>query len=492
MSRLRFATSPSSALKGAETLILIAPRRTWRKSWCGFLDGKAWLATLEKAIRNSGTSPAGTATSTLTGEKVLQRVIAISLPDEVSRHNSPARHEAALKSLKRLGLKKSDHVAVIAALDEPGHQIALANAVGRKFCLYSSKTGAGKSGNLSFAAVDAKGAALRCSKLTQETVHAARWAAELVDTPTAELSAADFVRVTKKALRGIAGVSVSEIRGNKLLENKLGGLHAVGRCAVVEPRLLLLSFKPKAAKRHVGLVGKGVVYDTGGLSLKGKMGMPGMKSDMGGAAAVAGAFRALVASGFSDRLTVAIPLAENAIGPNAFRNDDIIHMHSGHSVEINNTDAEGRLLLGDGCSYLARKIKPDLIIDAATLTGAQLVATGYAHAAVVSNREGLEKKAVSAGLASGDLVHPLPFAPEFYQSEFSSRVADMRNSVANRSNAQASCAAQFIYAQIDDVNIPWLHVDLAGPAFRDGRGTGFGVALLADLASRIQNSDLKS
>ena len=96
------------------------------------------------------------------------------------------------------------------------------------------------------------------------------------------------------------------------------------------------------------------------------------------------------------------------------------------------------------------------------------------------------------GRATGDLVHPLPFAPEFYQAEFGSRVADMKNSVANRSNAQSSCAAQFIYAQIDDVDTPWLHVDLAGPAFRDGRGTGFGVALLTDMASSVTKSDLKS
>jgi probable aminopeptidase NPEPL1 len=161
-------------------------------------------------------------------------------------------------------------------------------------------------------------------------------------------------------------------------------------------------------------------------------------------------------------------------------------------VEINNTDAEGRLLLADAVSYAARVLKADVVIDAATLTGAQLVSTGKRHAAVVSNRDGLEGLAVRAGRATGDLVHPLLFAPEYYQAEFKSEMADMTNSVKNRNNAQSSCAAQFVYSHIQDLDVPWLHIDLAGPAHVDNRGTGFGAALVAEVVRGLERAHLRS
>ena len=167
-------------------------------------------------------------------------------------------------------------------------------------------------------------------------------------------------------------------------------------------------------------------------------------------------------------------------------------MHSGLTVEIDNTDAEGRLLLGDAVSYVGRKYKPDVIIDAATLTGAQLISTGVRHAAIVSNRAGLEHSAFEAGRLTGDLAWPLPFAPEFYQEEFKSTVADMKNSVKNRMNAQSSCAAQFVYRHIQDLDIPWLHIDIAGPAHRVERGTGFGVGLVSELVANLKDADLKA
>ena len=181
-------------------------------------------------------------------------------------------------------------------------------------------------------------------------------------------------------------------------------------------------------------------------------------------------------------------------------------------MEINNTDAEGRLVLGDGVAYASQVLAPGLIVDMATLTGAQLVATGKRHAAVVSNCEATEAAAVAAGRASGDLVgrpvravprrcqirsdpgpqpracapsphqvHALPFCPEFYRPEFASKVADMKNSVKDRSNAQSSCAANFVYEHLaEGYTGRWLHVDMAGPAWQE-RGTGYGVALLLQL-----------
>jgi len=209
-----------------------------------------------------------------------------------------------------------------------------------------------------------------------------------------------------------------------------------------------------------------------------------MKADMAGAAACLGAFRLLVAAGFDRPLSLLLPIAENSIGRHAYRNDDILRMHSGKTVEINNTDAEGRLLLADAVSWAGRVLGAATILDAATLTGAQLVATGKVFAAVMSNDEQLEAHAVAAGRATGDHVLPLLFAPELFKAEFRSKVADMTNSVADRNNAPSSAAGQFIYNHLDGLDVRWAHVDLAGPAFPDGRATGFGAQLLAELVRR--------
>jgi probable aminopeptidase NPEPL1 len=313
-------------------------------------------------------------------------------------------------------------------------------------------------------------------------IERARQAAHLVDTPPTELDPAALAAAARRLLRPLRGVAVKEIAGPALLRAGLGGIHAVGRCARSAPRLLIAT--AGRGGPHVALVGKGVTYDTGGLHLKARGSMETMKSDMGGAAAVLGAF-AVLARKAPCRMSLLLCLAENAIGPNAYKPDDVLVMHSGKTVEINNTDAEGRLLLADGCSYAARALKADVILDAATLTGAQGIATGELHAAVICNDEDVEQALLDAGRDTGDLCWPLPCVPEFFRSEFSSPIADMRNSVKNRMNAQVSCAGEFVHWHLDGAKVRWGHVDLASPAFRRDRGTGFGVALLAAAVQRL-------
>ena len=255
--------------------------------------------------------------------------------------------------------------------------------------------------------------------------------------------------------------------------------------------------------RKIALVGKGITYDTGGLQIKGKSGMPGMKTDMGGAAATLGAFKALCQLAPQHvELHLVLCIAENAVGPGAFRPDDVVTPLSGRTVEINNTDAEGRLVLADGVAYASGTLGCDDVIDVATLTGAQMIATGKNFAGVLSDDEAMERACVDAGRASGDLAHPLPYAPEFFTKEFGSKIADMKSSVKDRTNAQTSCAGQFIANHLDRgwnkadpdasgeeetegrIRRRWLHVDMAGPATnKDGRGTGYGVALLVHLIS---------
>lgn len=177
------------------------------------------------------------------------------------------------------------------------------------------------------------------------------------------------------------------------------------------------------------------------------------------------------------------------MGPLSTRPDDIITMLSGKTVEVNNTDAEGRLVLSDGVYYASKNLQPAVIIDIATLTGAQLIATGKKHAAIYSSHEDLEDLALAAGKYTGDLTFPVPFAPELFRQEFRSTVADMKNSVADRGNAQTSCAGQFIGNHLEEYlnsGKRWLHVDMAGPCTVGDRATGYGVALLFDLVLRLQ------
>ncbi len=492
MSKLSFSTSPAAALKGASIHVFLAPQRLFAQGW---LDKVAGPHAPQAFLRAAAGAEAGTSATLVTsvaGDQGQLRMVAAVLPDRVSRHNSPSRADAIRDAIGRAGIRSQKKTAIILGLDDPAHYLAAANGAAGRLPLFTRKKGRKLvQGQIRMAASDAVGRPIPASVQVKETVTASRWAAWCVDMPPEDMTTAVFAREARKLVRGLPRVTSRAIIGPELLRAKLAGIHGVGRAAVVPPRLLILKYTHPGAKRTIALVGKGVIYDTGGLSLKIGGNMCTMKGDMGGGAAAAGAFRALAASGCRDSIVALIPLAENAIGPKSYRNDDILTMHSGRTVEINNTDAEGRLLLADAVSYAARKFKPDVIMDAATLTGAQLISTGLRHAAIVSNRQGIEERAVATGRSSGDLVHPLPFAPEFFQKEFASKFADMRNSVANRSNAQSSCAAQFVYAHIEDLDPPWLHIDLAGPAWRDGRGTGYGVALMSQLARALKAGDLR-
>merc|ERR550539_1703350 len=289
------------------------------------------------------------------------------------------------------------------------------------------------------------------------------------------------------------GIRPTIIRGEELGDRGFGGIWGVGKASVHPPALVVLSHTPPTSKRAVAWVGKGIVYDTGGLSIKGKTAMPGMKRDCGGAAAVLGAFSAAVQAGFRDTLHCVLCLAENAVGPLATRPDDIHTLYSGKTVEINNTDAEGRLVVSDGVCFADRDLNASVIVDMCTLTGAQGISTGRIHAAHLTNDETMEEFCRHAGKISGELSFPLVYAPEFHFQEFKSAVADMKNSVADRNNAQSSCAGLFINAHLGfEYPGTWLHIDMAAPAYTGERATGYGVALLNTLFGKYSQSTLLS
>lgn len=270
-------------------------------------------------------------------------------------------------------------------------------------------------------------------------------------------------------------------------EEKMGGLLAVNQGSMEPPVFVELTWSPEQAvnEKPVMLVGKGVVFDTGGLSLKDTKGsMDMMKCDMAGAAAVVGVFEALARLQMPLHVVGLLPVTDNRPGENAYVPGDVIRMHSGTSVEVLNTDAEGRLLLADALSY-ARTYRPELVVDVATLTGSQVVALGAEAAALMTNAvDGVEERLDSmeaAGRRSGDRVHRLPMYPE-YAKLLESDVADLKN-VGGRA-AGSITAAKFLEHFVD---YPWMHLDIAGPAFlqepkpyRPRGGTGFGVRLLVD------------
>lgn len=414
-----------------------------------------------------------TATTLLPGSK--KRLVAGLLPKNPSRHNSPM---SAYAWPGLLAQHRTRNAAVIAVIDDASHARAAVAAIARTLPLYSARSSR-QDGTLVAMILGPDGPIQ--DPALPVVADAVRRAAWMVDLPPNQLGPDAFVQSARSVAKR-DGVSVHVLRRRQLAEQGMGGLVGVGRAANQEPALVVLDWAPEGAKKAFAWVGKGITYDTGGLSLKSKTGMPGMKTDMGGAAAVLAAFDAAVRLNTPHRLTAVLCIAENAIGPDALRPDDVIKMYSGRSVEVNNTDAEGRLVLADGVAWVTRHRQPELLVDMATLTGAQATATGKLHAAIYCNDEAVEQRAVAIGRTTGDLVHPLPFAPELFRKEFASAIADMKNSVKDRANAQSSCAGQFVGNHLGKYDKAWLHVDMAGPGRGPGgRGSGYGVNLLLGL-----------
>ena len=418
------------------------------------------------------------------------------LPTAVSRNNTPARSHAVSGFVK--GAKGGGNLTVVLVPSTADVALAQAIACARPFPLYSDKSGTRKTKedpNFKKSTVNvvikmpADATAAPLIQTVSIMANSLRASQGLVDLPPNKLNCTTYVDYVIAKMKGKCGVKV--ICGEDLNEQGFGGLYGVGKASPHPPALVILSHVPKGKedKPSVCLVGKGIVFDTGGLSIKVPPGMCGMKSDMGGSAAVFGAFEALVNAGFSEcPVHALLCIAENSVDERAARPDDVHIMLSGKSVELNNTDAEGRLVLGDGVHYAAKYLKPNCVVDIATLTGAQLVTTGRKHAAVFCSDDELEKISHDAGIKTCDLCFPMLYCPEFHREMFSSQVADMKNSVSDRMNAQSSCAGQFIANHLEDYldnGGRYLHIDMAGPSMADGRATGFGVALLYEITKAL-------
>jgi len=290
---------------------------------------------------------------------------------------------------------------------------------------------------------------------------------DLVNTPPNVLPPATLAAEAKAAVAGTP-IKVTIWDEKALKRDGCGGILGVGQGSVNPPRLVKLVYAPRGAKKHLALVGKGITFDTGGISIKPAANMDEMKGDMAGAAAVIGAMQAIATLGLPVRVTAWIPMAENMPSGTAQRPGDVIRMFDGTTVEVLNTDAEGRLILADALGMAVLE-KPDLIVDAATLTGAQRIALGSRTAGVMSNDDHARADVVAAAERAGEAMWPMPL-PEDLRASLDSATADIAN-IGDRLGGMLS-AGVFLKEFIPDSQA-WVHLDIAGPAFNDKAAYGY-------------------
>jgi leucyl aminopeptidase len=309
-------------------------------------------------------------------------------------------------------------------------------------------------------------------------------ARELVNEPPNVLYPEEFARRASQLRKLGVSVEVLDVRAMKKLG--MGALLGVAQGSARPGRTVIMRWNgSKRGEQPVAFVGKGVCFDTGGISIKPAGSMEDMKGDMGGAACVVGLMHALAARKAKVNAVGAIGLVENMPDGNAQRPGDIVTSMSGQTIEIINTDAEGRLVLADVLWYVAKKVKPKFMVDLATLTGAIMVALGTEYAGLFSNNDELADRLTRVGLATGERVWRMPLGPE-YDKLIDSQFADMKNTGTR--NGGSITAAQFLQRFVGDT--PWAHLDIAGTAMgapksdiNQSWGSGYGVRLLERLVA---------
>ena len=304
---------------------------------------------------------------------------------------------------------------------------------------------------------------------------------ELVSEPANILYPESFVERCRARVAPL-GVEIEVLGEAQMAELGMGALLGVGQGSVKPPRLLAMRWNGgEAGAKPLVLVGKGITFDTGGISIKPAQGMEGMKWDMGGAGAVAGTMVALAGRKAKANVVGVCVLAENMPDGNAQRPGDVVTSMSGQTIEVINTDAEGRLVLADAITWAQRQYKPEVVVDLATLTGAMIISLGHEYGGLFSNDDGLAGQLDAAGRASGDKLWRMPLG-EPYDKLIESPIADMKN-VGPREGGSIT-AAQFLQRFVED-GTKWAHLDIAGMVWADKAShlydkgaTGFGVALL--------------
>jgi leucyl aminopeptidase len=297
-------------------------------------------------------------------------------------------------------------------------------------------------------------------------VDAVAWARDLVNTPAGSLPPAELAREAQRMAKA-EGLTCRVWTDAELKKRGFGGIIGVGKGSVNPPRLIELTYDGGGKGAPIALTGKGVAFDSGGLSIKDAKGMETMKIDMGGAASILATMKAIARLKPKIKVIAAIPSAENMPSGSAQKPGDVVTHYGGTTSEVLNTDAEGRLILADALALLAEK-KPACILDTATLTGACMIALGTDIAGAIGNDDALVDEIVNAGRVTGDWIWPLPLHRD-YRRLIDSNVADIKN-IGERWGG-AITAAWFLAEFVGD--IPWVHLDIAGPAFSE-KGNDLG------------------
>ena len=384
---------------------------------------------------------------------------------------------------KYLGLSESEIVtAITEASILAGHKYDINKSERQPIKLKRVKIAAGKQD-------PALEEACNYGKIVAEKTCLAR---DLVNTPASTATPKYIADKAVEISKMYKEIKCTVFEKKDLQKMGANGLLAVGAASINEPRMVIMEYVPKAYKKTYCLVGKGITFDSGGLDIKPASGMESMKHDMSGAAAVLYTAACAAELKLAVRVIAIMPLTENMVGPMSYKPGDIIKTMSGKTIEILNTDAEGRVVLSDALHY-AKTFKPDFIVDIATLTGACVVALGTEASGLVGNNQEIIEKIKVAGTKTFERVWELPFYPE-YQDYIKSDFADLKNVTSNQpgGGAGALTAARFLANFID--NEKWAHLDIAGTAWSDfdsgykpKGATGVGVRLLTCLLNAEKN-----
>jgi leucyl aminopeptidase len=436
-----------------------------------------------------------------TGRLATPVIVAVGLGPDPGTHpqtQDEAGREAYLERLRRaagaavreLTSGRARRIAVALPAGEPDEAEAVALGAllgGYAFRRYRTN---GTFGDAEVTVHTARDAAAERARILAEAMALVR---DLVNTAPADMVPADLAAVAEQTASA-SGLGVQVLDENELAKEEYGGILAVGMGSAHPPRLVRLEYTHPEAASTVVLAGKGITFDSGGLSLKPPKAMETMKSDMSGAAAVLGALQAIAALGPAVNVVGYLPLAENMPGGGAQRPSDVITIYGGKTVEVLNTDAEGRLVLADALARSGADA-PALLIDVATLTGAQVVALGNRTAGVMASDDALAAQIADSARRAGEAMWPMPL-PEDLRKGLESNVADIANVAGDRAGGML-VAGLFLREFVPD-GVRWVHLDIAGPAFNDGGaygytpkgGTGAAVRTLVQVALDVADGRL--
>jgi leucyl aminopeptidase len=486
----------------AEVEVLVIPLQDLKSEWLGWPTASADM--VKKELRRRGWQAKWSLVEILADVKIgrtkLVAVIGLGQNESVLRQQEAMRRGIAsvVSEAGRLGLKTLgiDLLSANAAVEFVSAAVEGIEMVSYGFTAYSRKLAKKqKDSSLEQAVLlcreEQASVVRRAIQYSSQLIKGVELARDLVNKPAGDMSPVKLAREAQGIARRSKFIKVDILNRERARREKFNAFLAVAGGSAEEPYVIHLKYVPtvgKKGRKKIWIIGKGITFDSGGLSIKPAEHMESMKSDMAGAAAVLGLFAVLERMALDVEVHGLIAACENMPSGTAYRPGDVLTALNGKTIEVLNTDAEGRITLADALSFAA-KSEPSAIIDLATLTGACLVALGETVAGLWSNNEELKQKVVQAANQSGERVETMPM-PEEYESKLDSPIADMQNISSSRYGGAIS-AAMFLREFVGDV--PWAHLDIAGPSYVERRylpywnrgATGYGVRLLVSLLEDI-------